>query len=99
MTTQDLEVAIRECITDICKAQYVGKLKIKEYPEGWLINIGMGVPEAPITIYTEIKDDEKLIKFIKTDLRNRRISPHDFGAISTTYFNNDTCLKRKCCDK
>ena len=50
MTSQELEAAILECIRDIYKADYVGKLSLEEVEFGWLIKFGMITPEAPITL-------------------------------------------------
>lgn len=40
----------------------------------------MNVPEYPIVIYTELKGD-KLLKFLKKELRDRNLSPEFFGNI------------------
>jgi tRNA A37 threonylcarbamoyladenosine dehydratase len=57
----------------------------------------MSFPEAPITIYTEETDDDKLIKFIRKELRNRNF--YGYGYISLVYPpDNNLCKSRKCCD-
>lgn len=99
MTSQELEVAIRECIRDIFKADYVGKLKATEFEQGWLITFGMITPEAPITLSIPFKDMDKILKFIKKDFQDRNIRADDFGYIQMTYFNNNSCIKKKCCVK
>ena len=57
----------------------------------------MSFPEAPITIYTELTGD-KLLKFLKKELRDRNLSPEFFGTISLTYFNHCNNKRTKCCD-
>lgn len=99
MTPQQLEALILELMKDIYNADYIGKLKVEEIGEGFLIKIGMQTPEVPITIYTEEKGD-KLIKFLKKELRDRNLDPHYFGSISLVYravCNN--VQNKKCCDK
>lgn len=98
MTAQKLEAVILECMKDIYKADYVGKLVVTQELNGFLIKLGMNTSEAPIVIYTELKGDD-LIKFIKKDLRDRNLSPRFFGNLSLVYpciCNNQ--INRKCCD-
>lgn len=98
MTTQELEVLIRELLRDIYKAEYIGKLEVTDEGKGFLIKLGMATPEVPIIIYTELKGD-KLKKFLKKDLRDRKLLPHDYGYVQLAYFTNCSPVNRKCCDK
>lgn len=97
MTTQDLEQVIRDCLRNIYNADYIGKLEVKKYPEGFLINLGLGTPEAPHSIYTELKG-EKLIKFLKKEFRDMQINPYNFGYIQLTDFSSCNNEKKPCCD-
>lgn len=99
MTTQELEVVIRESLKDIYKADYIGKLEITKDSYGYLIKLGVQTPEAPISLYIETNDDKKLISFIKKDLRDRNLNPRFFGNISLVYPDiNPKCINKKCCD-
>lgn len=97
MTTQDLEAVILEYMKDIYKADYVGKLQVTKQNKGFLIELGMNTPEAPIVIYVELTGD-KLLKFLKKELRDRNLSPRFFGNISLVYINNCNQTYKKCCD-
>lgn len=98
MSTQELEALIRDNMKDIYNAEYKGKLKVEQKLNGFLIEIGMLTPEAPIVIYTELTGD-KLKKFIKDELRNRQLSPENFGYISLVYKTSCKPINTKCCDK
>lgn len=97
MTEQELEVAILENMKDIYKADYIGKLKVTKYEKGFLVQLGLGTPEVPINIYTEL-DNDALIKFLRKELRDRRLSPRNFGYISLVYPTTCNPINRKCCD-
>ena len=99
MTAQELEAVILELLRDIYKAEYIGKLSVTKTDLGYLIKLGMGTPEAPIIIYVELEGDN-LVKFLKKDLRDRQLSPSNFGYVQTMY-PYDECRnqKQKCCDK
>lgn len=96
MTTQELELAIREYLKDIYKADYIGKLSVTK-PNGYLIKLGLNTPDTPITIYTELEDDS-LKKFLIKELRDRRLSPYFFGNLELIYPSVCNNVKKKCCD-
>lgn len=98
MTTKELEQVILELLRTIYNADYVGKLQVTKEYDGFLIKLGMSFPEAPIVIYTELNGD-KLIKFLKKELRDRNLSPHFFGYISLVYPDDCNNKRTKCCDK
>lgn len=98
MTPQKLEAVILEYLKDIYNADYIGKLNVTKELNGFLIKLGMNNPDAPIMIYTELQGD-KLLKFLKKDLRDRNLSPYFFGNISLVYPTNcNNQENRKCCD-
>ena len=98
MTVQELEVVILDSMKDIYNADYVGKLTVTKELNGFLIKLGMNTPEAPIIIYTELTGD-KLLKFIRKELRDRNLSPRFFGNVSLVYPSNcNNQVNRKCCD-
>lgn len=97
MTTQDLEQVIRDCLKTIYKADYIGKLEVKKMLNGYLINLGLGTPDAPISLYIELEGKE-LIKFLMKEFRDRRINPYNFGYIQLTYPVSCNNINRKCCD-
>lgn len=98
MTTKELEQVIHNLIQDIYKAKYIGKLDIEKLPVGYIINFGMNTPEVPVTIYAELEDD-KFIKFLKTELRNRHLFWDYFSSISLIYPTTCNKINTKCCDK
>lgn len=98
MTAQELEALIRDNIRDIYKAEYKGKLKVTEELNGYLIEIGMLTPETPIVIFTDLNGD-KLKKFIKEEIRNRQLSPENFGYLSLVYPEWNEPINTRCCDK
>lgn len=97
MSTLELEALIHDSFMDIYKAEYKGKLKVEQKLNGFLIEIGMLTPEAPIVIYTELKGD-KLKKFIKDEIRNRQLSPDNFGYLSLVYPTSCKPINTKCCE-
>lgn len=98
MSSQELEALIRDNIRDIYKAEYKGKLRVEEKLNGYLIEIGMLTPEAPIVIYTELKGD-KLKKFIREEIQNRQLSPENYGYISTVYPTSCEPINTRCCEE
>lgn len=98
MSTQELEALILDYMKDIYKAEYRGKLKVTQELNGYLIELGMLTPETPIVIYTELQGD-KLKKFLKDELRNRQLSPENYGYISLVYPTSCKPINTKCCDK
>lgn len=98
MSEQELEALILDSMRDIYKAEYIGKLKVEKKLNGYLIELGMLTPEAPIVIYTELEGD-KLKKFIKDELRNRQLSPENYGYISLVYKAQCKPINTKCCDQ
>lgn len=97
MTPQELKQLILNILKDLYKADYIGKLQVTKECNGFLIKLGMNVPEYPIIIYTELTGD-KLLKFLKKELRDRNLSPEFFGNIQLTYFYHYNNKNRKCCD-
>ena len=98
MTTQELEALILELIKDIYNAEYIGKLKVTKAGNGYLIQLGMDVPEYPISIYAELEGD-KLIKFLKEELHNRHLSSAYFSSIQLVYKALCQPVNTKCCDQ
>ena len=99
MTPQELEAVILEYLQDIYKATYIGKLKVTKKHKGFLIELGLGMSEAPRVTYTELEGD-KLLKFIKQDLRDRKLHPSFFGSIALVYPEGySKCTDNKCYDK
>lgn len=79
MTESELEQVILENIMDIYKMEYIGKLKVtKLNPKGYEIKLGMNTPEAPFIIYGEL-EDEQFLKFLKEELRNRKLDTVFYG--------------------
>lgn len=97
MSTQELEALILDYMRDIYNAEYIGKLNVEKRLHGYLIELGMMTPETPIVIYTELKGD-KLKKFIKDELRNRQLSPDNYGYVSLVYKTPCGKINTKCCD-
>ena len=90
MTPQELEQVIRESITDIYKATYIGKLWVHKIKTGgWKVQFGLHTPDFPLTIYADL-DDDKFIKFIKDELRSRRLGSIYFSELNKVYPYNTT---------
>jgi hypothetical protein len=53
MEPKDLEVLILELMRDIYNAEYIGKLKVEQKGEGYLIKFGLHNNDYPLIIYTE----------------------------------------------
>lgn len=84
MTEPELEQVIREYLTDIYKAEYIGKIKIEKLiPYGYQISLGMNTPECPDIIYAELKDKE-FLKFLKEELKHRRFNTIFYGKLFKT---------------
>lgn len=83
---------------DIYKTDYIGKLEVKKDDRGVLIKLGMQIPEKPVIIYAEL-EGEKLLKFLKKELRDRDLSPYNYSSIQLVYPASCTNQSRKCCDK
>ena len=85
MTVQDLEQAIHDYILTIYHKEYIGKLEItKLNPIGYCVKLGMDISDQPITIYAEL-EDEKYLKFLKQELKDRRFNLSYFGKLSLKY--------------
>lgn len=83
---------------DIYKAEYIGQLKVERKVNGYLITLGMQIPEKPISIYAELEGDA-LLKFIKNELQHRDLSPYNYSGIQLTYPASCNNQIRKCCEK
>ena len=97
MTIQELEAVTLEYLRDIYKSDYIGKLKVS-VDKGYTIQLGMGTPEAPITIYAELQDED-FKKFLKKELRDRHLHPNNFGSIQLYYPHTCNHKNKKCCDQ
>lgn len=85
MTTIELEQVIQEYFLDIYHKKYIGKIDIQKLnPVGYSIKFGMGTPEKPITIYAEL-EDSKFLKFLKSELKDRRFNLVYFGKLQLAY--------------
>lgn len=98
MKIQELEQVIRQLLMDIYKAEYIGKLKVEKIGKGYSIKLGLLTPEAPYHIYAEL-EGESLIKFIKQQLIDRKLTPEFFQKVQTTYISHCNKTNTKCCDK
>lgn len=85
MTTQDLEQVIQDYILDIYHKKYIGKIVIEKLnPIGYYIKLGMDHSHQPIIIYAELEDD-KFLKFLKQELKDRRFNLVYYGKLQLTY--------------
>ena len=85
MTIQDLEQVIQGYILDIYHKKYIGKMDIQKLdPIGYSIKLGMDHEYQPVTIYAELEDD-KFLKFIKQELKDRRFNLVNYGKLQLTY--------------
>lgn len=96
MTVQDLEQVIHEYILDIYHKKYIGKLEIRKLdPKGYCIKLGMDTPYQPITIYAEL-EDEKFLKFLKQELKDRRFNLTYYGKLTLKYPYNCNPISTSC---
>lgn len=96
MTIPDLEQVIQDYLMDIYHRKYIGKIDIKKLdPIGYCIKLGMQTPNQPITIYAELEDD-KFLKFLKQDLKDRRFNLIYFGELQLRYPADCWPRSRKC---
>lgn len=96
MTEIELEQAILELIQDIYKSQYIGKIKVKKIePSGYCVKLGMNTPEAPLVIYAEF-EDEKFLKFMEKELKNRRLDKVYYGKLFKTMPPECNEINRAC---
>lgn len=98
MEPKDLEVLILELMRDIYNAEYIGKLKVEQKGEGYLIKFGLHNNDYPLIIYTEQKGDD-LIKFLRQELHNRQFSSNDYWSIDLVYKAQCQPINKKCCDE
>lgn len=99
MTTTELEQVIQQYILDIYHKKYIGKIEIEKLnPVGYSIRLGMDVPERPITIYAEL-EDTKFLKFLKSELKDRRFNLVRFGKLQLAYRYDCNPRNTSCNDK
>ena len=85
MSIQDLERVIHQYILDIYHKKYIGKLDVQKLdPIGYSIKLGMDTPYQPVTIYAEM-EDKPFLKFLKQELKNRRLNLLYYGKLQLTY--------------
>lgn len=96
MTISDIEQVIQEYFRSIYNKKYIGKLDIKKLdPVGYCIKFGMNTPYQPITIYAELEDD-KFLKFLKRELKDRRFNLVNYGTLKLTYPVDCEPIKTSC---
>ena len=96
MQTQ-LEDEVRTVIEDIYKAKYVGALQItpilnEESQLGYKLRLGMNKDERPLYIAFEGNKDG-FIKYLKQELRIRRLADTEFYYGEKLYKQNEECCK------
>lgn len=88
MTTQELEQVIHDYIMGLYKMRYIGRMKITKLdPEGYCIQLGMDHPFQPTTIYAELPDN-KFLKFLKEELRNRKLDLTRYSELNLIHHPN-----------
>lgn len=95
MTEQELEQVIHEYLLDIYDAYYIGKLKVKKLPVGYEVRLGMNTPECPYIIYAEL-EDEKFLKFLREELRNRKLDMVFYGKLFKTMPPECNVINKAC---
>lgn len=73
MTIQELEQAILEAIETMYKCKYVGLLKLTKLPVGYKLQLGWRHDDYPISIMSDSPTEEVFLKYIKEELRIRRL--------------------------
>lgn len=95
MRTQ-LEEEVRTVIKDIYQAEYVGTLNLTVM-EGdqpvYILRLGMNKDERPLFIAFEGNKDE-FIKYLKQELRARRLSETHFYYGEKLYRNHEECCQK-----
>ena len=97
ITTQELEVQIRELIKDIYKKEYIGKITIESLNPGYCIKFGLDMPEHPYVICAQL-EDKVFLKFLKKELRHIKWFEQDYGGVALQYPVEQCSPIKKCCN-
>lgn len=89
MTTQEIEQAILEAVTDIYHKKYVGKIEVVQENGGYTLRMGFNKPWCPISISAEL-NAEQFIDFIKKELKSRHFELVKYFS-GYKYEPNDQC--------
>ncbi len=96
MTTEDLEQLTLEYIQNLYKRKYIGKIKVvKLNPIGYSVKLGLISIDQPISIYAEL-EDEQFLKFLKQELKDRRLSSTYFGELNMVYPYECNPINKSC---
>lgn len=96
MTNEELEQAIREIFLDIYKAEYLGKIWINKLkPYGYEVKLGLQVPEFPLVIYAELKDED-FLKFFREEIKSRNLIKVYYSTLKKEMFPECNNINRKC---
>lgn len=92
-----LEEEVRTVIETMYKAKYVGTLQVLpmldgETQLGYKLRLGMNKDERPIYIAFE-GDKDGFIKYLKQELRIRRLAETEFYYGDKIYKNNEECCQ------
>lgn len=97
MKTQ-LEEEVRTVIKEVYQAEYVGTLSLtimtdNDIPTGYILRLGLNQDERPLFIAFEGNKDE-FIKYLKQELRTRRLSETHFYYGEKLYRNHEECCQK-----
>lgn len=96
MTLQGLEVAIKDLFKQIYSKEYVGKLKLEELlttegdHRGYKLTLGMNNVDKPLIISFE-GTDKAYLKFLRQELRDRRLGDTHYFLGYKQYNKLDNC--------
>ena len=87
-----LEEEVRTVIEKMYQAKYVGTLQVSSLGEqaGYKLRLGMNKDERPLYIAFE-GDKDGFIKYLKEELRTRRLHETWFFRGEKLYRNNEEC--------
>lgn len=68
----DLEEEIRKLIDEVTEREYVGKLQVSHEDDIWTLYLYLNRELVPLVMSIQ-GDEEKFKKFVKTEMRKRRL--------------------------
>lgn len=89
MTELELEQAIRDYITILYKACYIGWLKVNKLNPGYKLSIGVPSYMFPTTIAGDFETDDSFLSYIYEELRVRNYMRVYFYQVKRMPSNNE----------
>lgn len=92
MTLAEIELRIRDIITEVYNVEYVGSLEVKRItPVGLIVRLGIMNDLKPMYISAEL-DDVQFLKYFKKELYDRNLDMVEFFKGVKSY--PDDCIQQ-----